>query len=512
MSTAPHSFNHNDLPQPFRSSGSSQPRRGNVDRGEPDGVMRKFAPWMGVLAMCCVVAISISGYLAWAALTSSKIAGCGSSSVFNCSHVTNSKWSTLAGIPVSILAIGSYLSLATALAFAIFQPSISVKRFAWSAVLTFALSAGLAALWFTGLQMFVLQHYCQYCLIAHGCGVIAAVVAVWKIPNSLGLLKVAAPLAVSGIAVLVVGQILQAEPQKFRIETYEAAPAAIETFDAPFAAPTEDTQSNVFEAPVASSIRSKLNTTFAHWISPQNVSTFVGRAMAMMAITSPVQSGNANQGSATKEASDDAITTKSAEPAKPAKRRTVGLSGGAIKLDVTQWPLNGSVDAKHIFVEMLDYNCPNCRKTHKAVSGAKRILENDVAVIILPIPLNTNCNSAVTTTDPKFIESCDIAKLAIAVWRIDPAAFGQFHETMFADDAPKTLTEATTLAQSMVDPGKLQSELASGIPGKYIRSMVQLYERTGKGGVPKLMFPGTSIVGEFSSAQSLADVILEQTK
>lgn len=511
MSTAPHSFNRNDLPQSFRSKGSSL--RTEARSNQAAGAIKSFAPWMGVLAMCCIVAIGISGYLTWASLTSSKIAGCGSGNVFDCSHVTNSKWSTFVGIPVSALAIVSYLSLSASLVFAVFQTSSVVKRFAWTAVLTFSLSAGLAAVWFTGLQVFVLQHLCQYCLVAHACGVIAAVVAIWKVPNSLGLLKFAAPLAVSGIAVLAVGQSFAPEPQKFRIETFETAPAAVDTFDAPFEAPvappTENPQGNVFEAPVALMLHSNSARAIGRMFSAENMSSVVGQTMAMMAFTSPLQSGSTSA----KTPDQSAATKKAAAKTVPAKeRRTVGISGNAIQLDVAQWPLNGSVDAKHIFVEMLDYNCPNCRKTHKAVAGAKSILGGDVAVLILPIPLNTMCNSAVTKTDAKFIESCDIAKLAIAVWRIDPQAFGQFHEALFAGDVPMTLAQASGLAKTMVDAGKLDAELASGIPGKYIGSMVQLYERTGKGGVPKLLFPGTSIVGEFSSAQSLADVIRKQTK
>lgn len=509
MSTAPRSFNRNDLPNAYRSSGSDSPRPSGLSGTDAIDGPRRFTLWMGVIAMCCVVAIGISGYLTWASMTSSKIAGCGSGSLFDCSHVTNSKWSTFAGMPVSVLAIGSYLSLATALLMAVFQTSIAVKRLAWTAVLTFALSAALAAIWFVGLQWLVLEHFCQYCLVAHACGIIAAVVAIWKVPNSFTLLKISAPIAMTGIAILVTGQIYQPEPQKFRIETFEPAPASIETFDAPFAAPTEDSQNEIFEAPVVSRFQSNLRHALAtqpaianllsNWITPDRIAVAVRPVMAMIAVTSPLQS-NAK------------VVAEKKGSAQKSQRRTVGINGGAIKLDVTQWPLNGSVDAKHIYVEMLDYNCPNCRKTHQAINGAKTLLGDDVAVLILPIPLNTSCNTAVTKTDPKFIESCDIAKLAIAVWRVAPNAFGQFHDAMFAGAEPYTLSQANALAQTMVDPGKLQTELASGIPEKYIASMVQLYQRTGKGGVPKLLFPGTTIVGEFSSSQSLADVIRQQTK
>lgn len=513
MSTAPRSLNHVDLTNPFAKSGRSKQLRskGQSHRDKP-------SPWIWVLALCCVVAIGISGYLTWTSLTSSKIAGCGSGSVFDCSHVTNSKWSLWMGLPVSALAIASYVSLGTALAFAVFSTSAWVKRLSWTAVATFSISAGLAALWFIGLQHFVLEHYCSYCLVAHSCGIIATLIAVWIIPDRMDVLKFAAPFAATGFAILIVGQVYQAEPEKFRIETFEPVPALIETFEAPgdsvfeapvfeapiFEAPVNNAGGAIFEAPVATNAavqKSGAVAVVARLFSTDNVLTIVRPATALLAFTSPLpplQNGQAASDSNTKAKTQD--------------RRTVGINGGTIQLDVKQWPLNGAVDAKHIFVEMLDYNCPNCRKTHKAVTGAKKLLNDDVSVMILPIPLNTACNSAVTKTDSKFVESCDIAKLAIAVWRVDAEKFCEFHEAMFSGENAPTLAEATAMAKSMVDPVKLDAEIASGIPAKYISSMVQLYVRSGKGGVPKLMFPGTSIVGEFTSAESLVDVIKQQTK
>ncbi len=511
MSTAPRNLKRVELSNPYSNQGRSN------KLGSNGGKPNKVAPWIWILAICCVVALGISGYLTWVYFTSSKIAGCGGGSVFDCSHVTNSKWSMWMGVPVSLLAIVSYVSLATALAFAVWQTSPVVKRFAWTAVALFALSAGLAAVWFTGLQVFVLKHFCSYCLAAHACGVIAAVIALWKIPHKMNVLKFATPMAAIGMAVLVVGQINQSDPEKFRIETFEVVPV-VETFDAPFLAPTEnasdDTDSAVFEAPTVSINEGAAAGFLSRLISAENIVALARPATAMLAFASPLQSGSAG-GSGSKAGSNnksDANSKTETPAAQPKKQRTVGINGGTIKLNVGQWPLSGSVDAKHVFVEMLDYNCPNCRKTHKAVSGAKKILNDDVSVMVLPIPLNTACNKAVTKTDALFTESCDIAKLAIAVWRVDQDKFREFHEAMFAGEQAPTLAQATEMANSMVDAAKLEAELASGIPGKFISSMVQLYEKSGKGAVPKLMFPGTSIVGEFTSAESLADVIRQQTK
>ena len=278
MSTVPQNLNHAELVKPAAKS----VRRKSA----------KMAPWVLVLAFCCVVATGISGYLTWTTLTSSKIAGCGGG-VFDCSHVTNSKWSMWMGLPVSALAIGSYLSLATALAFAVFHKSPAIKRFAWTAVSMFALSAGLAAIWFTGLQAFVLEHYCSWCLTAHACGITAAAIAIWKIPNRSNVMKFAAPFASAGIAVLMLGQIYQAEPDKFRIETHEAAPANSEVIEAPseaiFEAPFDSAGFNSKQTPATADQFNSTRALVRH-LPIQKIASVIQTATSMLAFTSPLQS------------------------------------------------------------------------------------------------------------------------------------------------------------------------------------------------------------------------------
>ena len=52
------------------------------------------------------------------------------------------------------------------------------------------------------------------------------------------------------------------------------------------------------------------------------------------------------------------------------ERRLVSIRGGAVKLDVRQWPLIGPPEARYVFVEMFDYACPHCRNTNRAIEHA----------------------------------------------------------------------------------------------------------------------------------------------
>ena len=60
---------------------------------------KRFAAWMLLPA---AIALGISGYLSYASLTSSDIAGCSGGQVFDCGHVLSTKWSKWFGVPVSL--------------------------------------------------------------------------------------------------------------------------------------------------------------------------------------------------------------------------------------------------------------------------------------------------------------------------------------------------------------------------------------------------------------------------
>ncbi|MEM9940619.1 MAG: vitamin K epoxide reductase family protein [Planctomycetota bacterium] len=176
-----------------------------------------------LIALVSIVAFSASSYLAFVAFTSSKVAGCGSGKLFNCGHVISSRWSLWFGIPVSVLAASLYVGLVAALCVAVSKKvSQSARSLAWMTVSVLALSAGMAAIWFVSLQIFDLGHLCTYCLVAHGCGLVAAI-TIWIMkPNGSNGFKFTAVLAGLGFAVLVGVQLASEDPATYRIETYDS--------------------------------------------------------------------------------------------------------------------------------------------------------------------------------------------------------------------------------------------------------------------------------------------------
>ena len=185
------------------------------------------------------------------------------------------------------------------------------------------------------------------------------------------------------------------------------------------------------------------------------------------------------------------------------ERRLLTFAGNRFTLDVKQWPLLGKTEAKYVFVEMFDYTCPHCRNTHHAIAGAQKKYGDDLAIFALPVPLEKKCNSAATGGGHP--GACELARIAIAVWRIDPSKFQEFHDWMFK--TTRSESAARQFAETLVDKERLKTEMSSGVPGQYIGRHVSLYQRVGSGQVPKLIFPSTTMQGEVNSINTLCQAI-----
>ena len=122
------------------------------------------------LAAVSLLAIAVAGYLAWMAWSQRGLPlGCGEQG--GCAEVLTSRWSTLWGIPVGAVALPLYIAVFGAV---LLRTSESTR----SRLLSFAAAALVAAaVWFVGLQVFVLRAYCLWCLVEHALGLTLAALA-----------------------------------------------------------------------------------------------------------------------------------------------------------------------------------------------------------------------------------------------------------------------------------------------------------------------------------------------
>lgn len=209
-----------------------------------------LSPRMIWLLRClCCVALGISGYLTWAALNKSGVAGCGGS-VFSCDHVLSSRWSNWFSVPVATGALGLYAVTIGALSFCGAKASETQRRFALRILTMSGLAAGLAAIWFISLQVFSIGHYCSYCLGAHSCGLIIAIAILWKRPLGTRSTAAFSIASMAGIAVLIGGQLLTPPPPTFHIEYHASASQIAHRISPERPNRADETDSEVFEPPV----------------------------------------------------------------------------------------------------------------------------------------------------------------------------------------------------------------------------------------------------------------------
>jgi protein-disulfide isomerase len=132
----------------------------------------------------------------------------------------------------------------------------------------------------------------------------------------------------------------------------------------------------------------------------------------------------------------------------------VSYFGGAIKYTVEEVPLLGKPDAAHILVKYFDYTCPACKRMHHDLDAAMRAYPDELAVIVMPCPLERHCNPHSPTLRPgqrdPHAEACGLSTLALSVWRADRSKFRRFHDELFDRQGNITLKAAQIMASGLV--------------------------------------------------------------
>lgn len=198
--------------------------------------------------------------------------------------------------------------------------------------------------------------------------------------------------------------------------------------------------------------------------------------------------------------------------AKTPPRRIISVMGGKVKLNAYAWPIVGRPDATHVLVELFDYTCPHCRKMNGQLKIALDRFGDQLAVLTLPVPLSNECNDTVTRTNHQHQDACELARMALAVWRVDPGSFAVYHNWMFATSRSRSSSEARHHAAQLVGTDALNKELGKSLVNQYIAKHVLLYKRAGQGTVPKLMTERLTLRGQTSSPDSFCDLLQGELK
>lgn len=452
----------------------------------------------GVLAVLAWIAFGVAGYLAYTSVTGSSVAGCGVEGANGCDIVLTSSWSKWLGVPVAVLGLACYASLAS-LAVVLGLRSPTANRWITTAFVMLSVVAALASIWFIGVQVFAIGQYCKFCLVTDACGIVLGIIAtaaafkVWSSrrssqsslslqPGLLGLrpsATVSAPsvsaalvgpppslLAAFGgaiplVAILIGGQLL------FASKTFKVEKIALNqkvSLDSPADAATAPANATTR---VAMRIPSETENTPASDLAKPNEAEPSAPAKDAAPAVSPPEPSPKNSGQ------NNASPTP---PAEPANKRLVSFLGGKLTLDVYRHPLIGAPDAPHIAIEMVSYDCPHCRKMYPLIHEALDRYGDQVALLIMPIPLDKDCNSLVTDPTIHHPGACGTTRLVLGVARLNPSDFGRFHDFLMANkDKPPGMEKIVPKAYGLTNPDKLRELRQSPETQKQMEGYVKLY-------------------------------------
>jgi uncharacterized membrane protein len=471
------------------------------------------APVRWTLRVLAWVAFGVSAYLAWHVVNQAPVAGCGVGSETGCDMVLSSSWSKWLGVPVAVPGLACYAALAT-LSVLLGVQNPRVSRWINTAFLMLGALAAIASLWFLAIQVFAIGHFCPYCIVTDLCGIVIGAMAGWSTARWLhatrylrksrsattGLMAlrttlpvgtrsapVAAPpglqhdrgspslaMALGGagaMAVLLIGgQIL------FPAKSYEVQQVALtDSIEMNGANDDEPREPHPIDPDTRVAMRvppdSRNNSSESVEKNPANLDVVTAE------YEEPIREQN-DDGESTAEPPPADTEPANARPdsAEPGRKRLVKFLGGKLTLDVYKHPLVGSPEAPHVVLEMVSYNCKHCRATHRAVKQALSRYGDQVAVIVLIIPFERECNKLITTAAGSHRGACATARMALGVAALKPAAFGKFHDWLMADkDEPPRLDSIVSRAYSLVNRDRLR-ELSGGEQlKKQIAGYVNLY-------------------------------------
>jgi uncharacterized membrane protein len=364
--------------------------------------------WLIWARLLLLIAASGASYLAWVAIHNGSAAGCGAAS--GCNAVLQSRWAYWIGLPVSVPAVLVYLSLFGATVMLRRRPAPDDQRGSWAAIIVLSVVVIGSAFWFVSLQVFVIQSFCKYCLTAHTCGFVAALLCLANIPYAAesdtpmwspsekrGVPRRAIlPLALvglAGIAVLAAGQILvQKERNVVKMGRIAASPA-------------------------------RTNQTL--------------QVVGLPAEIVPA--------------------TPNAQLVAP---RTLSLYSNQFLIRFDEVPMMGSRDASHVIVCLLDYTCSHCRALHPILRQVSEQFSNQLGIVCLPMSLSPQCNPYIPANSAANPDACEYARLALAVWHANPGKYREFDDWLFDDVTPPSVADARARAAELLGADHLASALA----------------------------------------------------
>ena len=115
--------------------------------------------------------------------------------------------------------------------------------------------------------------------------------------------------------------------------------------------------------------------------------------------------------------------------------------------------------------------------------------------------------------EKRFLESCELAKLALAVYKINPGKFSEFDSWLFEPERPRKLSDALAEAQRMVGAEALEAAFDDPWIEQQLKFNTTAYHDSQAERLPVLLSPGfASVVGRPGSEEEFRAILKQDFK
>ena len=169
---------------------------------------------------------------------------------------------------------------------------------------------------------------------------------------------------------------------------------------------------------------------------------------------------------------------------------------GGLPLDIGLFPHRGNPESSDRMVMLFDYTCPGCRRVHEYLSRAEeRFGKENYLLVMLPVPLNPDCNRYLKEPMPDHRDACLFAQMGLALWSIDRDKFFEYDTWMIETGSaryPPTAEAASAKAEELVGKKALAEALANPSLGLKIERTTKIWnflkEKSGRMAMPKIVW------------------------
>lgn len=446
------------------------------------------------------IAVGVSVYLAWMSHGGDVLPGCGGAEIVDCEHVLSTGWSRWMGLPVSYPAILVYVVILVA-SVTRYGASTTVRDTSETVLVLASLTAAGASLWFVFLQLFVVGKLCLYCFAAHLCGISIALLVLWPwvarrrplpmashvpvasppmpvsagdkldCPRTARRLRYLVPLAGLVVAILIVGQVI-VRPKTFAIgDAAELESPELELPDSHSTRSQDATETSGDQT--AATRRTEPSADDVGPGTGTGGPSVDDLELAPESSTAPHDEQERRAPSASSSGTPSNAATSGAD-------RRIVLAGGRVTLKVREHPRLGPLEAAHVAVKLFDYTCPQCRRMYEQFEQVRARYGSQLAILVLPVPLNAQCNFYLPYTYRTHTDDCRYARLALAVWRLGPSQFPAYHRWLMTGRHPPPISAAAERATRLFGRDALKAAIHDPRVTELIGQYVELFGISGK--------------------------------